>query len=395
MTMIGAMPQAGRGWAGPMPVYRRIAMNGLPFEAGEPDRDASIAGGQDDHDIHHTLVHSVSLSGFDRLVRRLGGDPDDLIAQSGLELAKVDFDSPFVCYRDFIRILDTSSRLLDCPSFGLQLAHLQSAAPMLPVSLDLAMRNSPTIGAAYEYSSSHLGSYSPVLHTSIECDRNTGERFFQFDVLLDRVPHKQQAIEHAVGLLHYSVLAISGGAVRPRAIWFKHERVANLSTYHQHFQTQTSFDMPANGIFLSEEDWIRPLSNRNPHLYDLAASFIESQFPAPEQMLSRLVRTAILRRLGQSDCTHAEIAAKLGLHPRTLQRRLREEGTSFEKLRDEIRREVALQYLAQPSVPLIRIAGMLGYSEQSVLTRSCYRWFAASPHKMRRELREMSRASHR
>lgn len=390
MGMIGGVLLNANRWAGYNPAHRRVGMKGFLPESEEPGQPAQSAHGQDDHDIHHTLVHSVSLSGFDRLIRKLGGDPDDIVARSGQEIAKVDFDSPFVNYRDFIRILDTSARLLDCPSFGLQLAHAQSASPMLPVSLDLAMRNAPTIGAAYEYSASHLRLYSPIMHASIERDHEHGGRFFLFEVLLDRVPRQQQAIEHAIGLLHYSVLAISGGMVRPRAIWFKHDQVGSLSTYRQHFQTETSFGRPTTGIFLRDEDWKRPITSRNPHLYDLATNFIELQFPAPSQMLSHLVRTAVIATLGQAACTPAEVAKRLGLHQRTLQRRLREEGTSFEKLRDEIRREVALQYLAQRSVPLIRIAGMLGYSEQSVLTRSCYRWFSASPQEMRRELTQLS-----
>lgn len=390
MGVIGGIPLGGNRSAGFAPAYRRMAMNGFRSESDGYAPGGDGAAVSDEHDIHHSLVHSVSLSGFDRLIRKLGGNPDDIVARLGPEIAKVDFDSPVVHYRDFIRILDASSKLLDCPSFGLQLAHAQSASPMLPVSLDLAMRNAPTVGAAYEYSASHLRLYSPIMHASIERDLDSGGRFFLFEVLLDRVPHQQQAIEHAIGLLHYSVLAISGGTVRPRAVWFKHDQVGALSTYRQHFQAETSFGMPANGIFLSEEDWKRPIANRNPHLYDLATNFIELQFPAPSQMLSQLVRTAVIAALGQGGCTPSEIAKRLGLHQRTLQRRLREEGTSFETLRDEIRREVALQYLAQRSVPLIRIAGMLGYSEQSVLTRSCYRWFSASPQEMRRELTAMS-----
>ena len=79
-------------------------------------------------------------------------------------------------------------------------------------------------------------------------------------------------------------------------------------------------------------------------------------------------------------------ADDLGIHPRTLQRRLKEEGESFESIKDAVRREAALKYLRQRSLPLIQVAAALGYSETSVLSRSCYRWFAASPKKLRLEL---------
>jgi AraC-like DNA-binding protein len=51
-----------------------------------------------------------------------------------------------------------------------------------------------------------------------------------------------------------------------------------------------------------------------------------------------------------------------------------------------VRRDVALHYLQQPEVPLVRVTEMLGYSETSVLSRSCLRWFSASPRRLRNDL---------
>ena len=80
----------------------------------------------------------------------------------------------------------------------------------------------------------------------------------------------------------------------------------------------------------------------------------------------------------------AQAAQLLGnMHPRTLQRRLREEGTSFEDIKDDVRRDAAARYLSQSDIPLTRVAALLGYSESSVLARSCKRWFDNSPRKVR------------
>ena len=334
-----------------------------PPERDQPERD---------QEVHHALVHSVSLDKYDRLVKSLGGDPHEVLTRSGVDPSRIDFSAPCISYRDFITILNRSAVMLDCPTFGLELARLQSGAPILPVSLDLAMRNARTLGEAYQYSSDHLQSYSPIMDSAIERDPETGGRFFRFEVLLNGVPHQQQAIEHAMALLHHSITALSGGAAHSRGVRFKHERLTSLATYQSYFRTDVRFQMSATGILFGQDDWFTPLPNRNPHLYEVATSYIESQFPAPGQLISRRVRSFILREIGQEGCTHEGVARMLGLHPRTLQRRLRDEGTTFEKLRDTIRRDVALQYLAQPQIPLIRIAGLLGYSEQSVLTRSCY-----------------------
>lgn len=346
--------------------------------------------GQAQDDLHHSLVHSVSLKEFDRLVLGLGGDPARLIERASPVAPVTKFDSPFVAYRDFIRILHLAAAELDCPSFGLQLARLQSEWPVLPVSMDLAMRNSRSVGDAYQYCTEHLQSYSPILHTRIERVPDRAQRFMAFEILLDRAPHQQQAVEHAIALLHFSVEAITNGALHSRGICFRHSPMADRMFYDRFFRTEVSFEMPANGIYLSNADWDWPLLNRNPQLYEVATNFIETRFPSRAEMLSRQVRSIILRTLGEGGCTNEGVAAALGLHVRSMQRHLKDEGTSFELLRDGIRRDVALQYLAQPNMPLIRIAGLLGYSEQSVFTRSCYRWFRLSPQRLRQQLQGQS-----
>ncbi len=71
------------------------------------------------------------------------------------------------------------------------------------------------------------------------------------------------------------------------------------------------------------------------------------------------------------------------MHPRTLHRRLKAEGKSFEGLKDEVRRDLALPYIQQADLPITQIAERLGYSETSVLSRSCVRWFAVPPRQLR------------
>ena len=110
---------------------------------------------------------------------------------------------------------------------------------------------------------------------------------------------------------------------------------------------------------------------------------LDSRSPAAATAVSTQVRAFILSLLVEGDCTHKRVASALGLHPRTLQRRLRQEGESFQSIKDSVRREVALRYLQQPNASLVRLTEILGYSETSVLSRSCNRWFATSPRRLR------------
>ncbi|AQA04337.1 hypothetical protein BVC93_20065 [Mycobacterium sp. MS1601] len=66
-------------------------------------------------------------------------------------------------------------------------------------------------------------------------------------------------------------------------------------------------------------------------------------------------------------------------HPKTLQRRLAAEGETFADIVDRIRRDTARRLLLSTTLDLSQLRRQLGYAEQSVLTRSCKRWFGTTP----------------
>jgi AraC-like DNA-binding protein len=85
-----------------------------------------------------------------------------------------------------------------------------------------------------------------------------------------------------------------------------------------------------------------------------------------------------------------DVCDMLHIHPRTLQRRLTEEGTTFERVRDDVRKQMAEIYLANEIVPIAHVAHLLGYANQSVLSRSCLRWFGKTPLALRQQLNAMA-----
>jgi AraC-like DNA-binding protein len=80
------------------------------------------------------------------------------------------------------------------------------------------------------------------------------------------------------------------------------------------------------------------------------------------------------------------IADQLAVHPRTLQRRLANEGVRCQDIIERERRDQAARYLADARLHLSQIAGLLGHSEQSALNRSCRRWFGKTPRPCRAEV---------
>ena len=116
----------------------------------------------------------------------------------------------------------------------------------------------------------------------------------------------------------------------------------------------------------------------------MAVDYLTAHFGDPGQSISSRVRLAIRRTLSTVHASKPAIADLLGMHQRTLQRRLEAEGTSFEDIREEVRKQAALRYLCETRVPFTQLAGLIGLSEQSALTRSCRRWFGETPSEVRR-----------
>ncbi|WP_338089162.1 helix-turn-helix transcriptional regulator [Nannocystis pusilla] len=88
--------------------------------------------------------------------------------------------------------------------------------------------------------------------------------------------------------------------------------------------------------------------------------------------------------LGDGDALAESVARALGTSERTMQRRLRQAGTSFRDVVDDVRREAALAQLGRRDATVTDIAFMLGFSDLSAFSRAFRRWTGASPSEYRR-----------
>lgn len=95
------------------------------------------------------------------------------------------------------------------------------------------------------------------------------------------------------------------------------------------------------------------------------------------------LRTLMMEGVVRSD----HVAANLTMHKRTLARRLAEDGTTFQRVLDEVRFDVARQLLRETDRTVADVAGALGYAEPSVFTRSFRRWSGRSPAEWRKDAR--------
>ena len=172
--------------------------------------------------------------------------------------------------------------------------------------------------------------------------------------------------------------------LRPLALELRFPPPADLQPYEDAFKCSFHFNAPANALLFASSDLILPLPTAHPLLAEMHERITSEHLRRLDHaQTSSQVRTAIVRRLPDGEPRRSEIARVLEMSERTLQRRLEAERTSFQRLMDDTRRELAEQYLGQADLSLVDVAYLLGFGDQSSFFRASKRWFGTSPRHYR------------
>ncbi|RZJ11621.1 MAG: AraC family transcriptional regulator [Rubrivivax sp.] len=156
-----------------------------------------------------------------------------------------------------------------------------------------------------------------------------------------------------------------------------------LDDYRTRLGCEVQFDEDCYWLELPAGLARQELPGSHPLLVQTLATQADLQLKLLEREPAVAARVSQLIELGANDVD--AVAAKLGLSSRSLQRRLKEEGTNFGALRDDAQRRRAEQLLGEPRVALKEVAFFLGYEERG-LAQACQRWFGASPGALRAKL---------
>ena len=326
-------------------------------------------------------VRASGLRGYATLVKELGGNPEQLSRDCGIDPQILDDEDALILYRQLIHLTEHSATELKAPDFGLRLATTQDIGILGPLAV--AIQNSTNVEQAIRCAAGHLFMQSPAL--VLELDEQGDQTRLRLHIHLNNMPHRgmRQAEDLAIGLVHRILSMLVEDTYELLRVELPHEPLCSPSVYARYFAAPVHFGCRANAVYVSTATIRTQLTGRNSQLHQLAVSFLDVQLPAPDGRVANRVDTAIRRTLGTDSCNRTSVARAMAIHPRTLQRRLEREGETFDDIRDRIRREKAEYYLRKTNAPLSQVAGIIGYSEQSVFSRSCQRWFGQSPRKFR------------
>ena len=314
------------------------------------------------------LVRSESLAGFSDLVSRLGGEPELLYRQVGL--SRDVFDSPDnrLPYSAYVRLLELAAESLGCEDFGLRLAMNRK---VLPIGiLGLLMVHSPNVGAAIRAVCDHFRIVNQAVSFRLE-EEGDYATLTRWDQMRERMP-TFQSVSLSIANSLRALRLILGDDWTPTAVRFAHARPQVSRNFDRFFNLRVDFDQDVTGFIFPVGDLDKPIVNRDAEIEELLHQQVlnlERQQQTQHDFADKL-RTLIQQSLHTEHCTQSNLAQILGMHPKKLQRRLREEGVNFRQLRAEVRIDVAEQLLRESALPLTNISEILGFTELSGFTRA-------------------------
>lgn len=328
-----------------------------------------------------SVIRSAGLRGFRATVAELGGDAEAYARQAGCPTAALDADDLLVPEEAMATVLELAAADLGCADLGLRIAARQDLGML--GALALAIQNSDTLGDALECTTRYLFVHARSLSLSLEPDPygTPGVAALRYGVR-EGVEAPPQGIDLSLGFIHRTIHYLVG-PYGLASVELPHPLLAPLPAYEDFFGVPVKGDRPAALLRVPLSLGSRSLGGSNAHLRRLALAYLDEQLLRERTDTVGSVRAVVGQSLGTSPPEIGAIARLLNVHPRTLQRRLRDAGTTFAGIIDEERRGAAGRYLTGTDLPLGQVALLLGLSEQSALNRCCRRWWNATPRAVR------------
>lgn len=286
--------------------------------------------------------------------------------------------------RDFCGLHEWAVRVAGDHDFGIELARSIRIEHMGPLGVFLSA--APRLGAMIKRGvrTLHLHQNAGTLRLDFEGDFARYTYFSSLGSLLG----KRYIGMRAIFTMLVLVRKYMGGNWLPSRIEVEHSRGSEGDAFERAFGVPVIYDSEGFALIFPRAQLATPNPSpasleRQMTVRDLA----QALRVMPPRTISEATRAVLAIRLLEGDGDIEGTAGKLGLGPRTLQRRLREEGTSYRNMLSTVRLERAMSLLKESREPIEVIARSLGYAATSHFTRAFTQWTGAPPSRVRQKLK--------
>jgi AraC-like DNA-binding protein len=315
-----------------------------------------------------STVRAASLYNFVEVASRLGLEANAMLRRVGIDRRALNDPDVRLPSAAVAELLEASATLSGCETVGLQMAESRRLSDFGAVSL--LITHQPTIRDVLMT----IVHYRMLLNESlvVHVEEHGDLVIVRQELLMGADAPLRQAYELATGVIYRVFRSMLGARWRAQSVNFTHAPPRDLTAHRRLFGPIVEFNSDFNGLTCLRADLDAPNPAADPALAEFAERYVRTLPNAERRSIAAEVRKAIYLLLPSGDASIGRVSVSLGLNERTLQRRLSGEGADFSGLLNGVRRELTMRYVANPDLPLARVAGMVGFARQSSFSR----WFA-------------------
>lgn len=314
-----------------------------------------------------------------RKLQELGVSPGDVLRHAGLPSALFDQEKIRVSTEGLFALYRGIGQASPDPAIGLRLGTEPRIERYDPIAIAAVSARSlrDALGRLARYKQLVCPEELSVVERGDECRA-------QFRWLLAQETEPPVLVDVCFARVLDIARRGTGEHVTPRRVELRGSP-GEREMYEAHFGCPAKFDARQNTLVFAKADIDRPFLTHNPDLFATIAPQLEAELK--QALASRAIGERVKgvlkpllagRRPGIED-----VARELGTSPRTLQRRIAQDGATFQQLLQQARRELARHYLLHSSLELNETAYLLGYEDAHSFFRAFHEWEGSPPGEWR------------
>lgn len=334
---------------------------------------------------HSVTINTVTIPGLINLAIKHGVSANELLQEVGIGLEQVGDPNASITLEKLDLLYEACGRATGNPAFGLYLGNVARFD-----TLDLVGSLIATSGSIRE-ALLEFQRFRELVHPFM--DFRLEERNNETAVIyspINPIPLMMKPLYSEMFLAGIYKIAASlteKGFDLVRAE-FAHPAPEYKHLYANVFNTNIAFNQTHSALIFNTTTMDAPLLGAYPPLHKNLRIQAEKQLANlhSNKSLEKQVTCYLLENIGQGMLSMEEVAQKLNITTRTLQRRLKKENTSYIMLRERVRFDLAKQYLEDPAITMDEIATYLGFSEPTNFYHAFKRWAGISPGEYRKRM---------
>jgi AraC-like DNA-binding protein len=324
-------------------------------------------------------VRVDALGSLPRVLQESGLDPRSCLTEVGLDQRVFACPDNAVCVEDLGRLLDLAEMRAGREDVGLLVGRRFALDSIGWIGL--LVRHSPDVGTALQNLTRfmHLRDTAGVAYLEVSGDTAC----LGYELHRAGIEAAGQLGDIALAIALRAVCALCGPAWRPSQVLFAHRAPSDTRPHHDAFGAPLHFDAGRNALLFPASLLERRTAGVDPRLSRAVGDRLRSLESSTRRDLvsdlRRILRVSLVSGGGSVD----DVAERIGVHRRTLNRRLAARGTSLHALVEETRFEIARQLMENTGMPLGEIAATLGYADAAAFSRAFRRWAGRPPSRWR------------